>query len=413
VVLYGADVGDGACVAPHSVVMKHERLLPKRHYGGAPVQELPSAAAASAGAAGPVLAAVPAERDPALDLARGLALLGMVFLHFVPGEAEGGAVAGACASATELLHGKPAALFLVLAGMSFAIQAARRAGPGSFRYFARRALALGATGALLWALVWPTEVLLPIALMLPLVVAAARRGPAAALLSAGALLLAVPFAISLWGHLVDVDCLEDGTHLANHEVSLATLRYFLFDGSYPLLPWLAFPLLGAAMVAGGYRDPARARRWFWVVLPLAMGLQILTAWAEADEGPLGEAAPWLAATWQPTSVPFALLVGSWAVVVVSACVWWCSSRGLAKPLLAVATVGRASLSHYLLHILLVYAPLRLWWPAEDWSVGVGLGAAIGYVVVAVAASRWWFGEFRRGPFEWALARASGGRVPMT
>jgi non-ribosomal peptide synthetase-like protein len=40
VVLYGADVGDGTHVAPHSVVMKHERLSPGRHYAGVPTAEV-------------------------------------------------------------------------------------------------------------------------------------------------------------------------------------------------------------------------------------------------------------------------------------------------------------------------------------------------------------------------------------
>jgi len=36
--LYGADIGAGAYVAPHSVVMKHEHLLPGLYYQGAPTQ---------------------------------------------------------------------------------------------------------------------------------------------------------------------------------------------------------------------------------------------------------------------------------------------------------------------------------------------------------------------------------------
>jgi len=39
VVLYGADIGEGTHVAPHSVVMKHERLLDGRHYEGAPTRQ--------------------------------------------------------------------------------------------------------------------------------------------------------------------------------------------------------------------------------------------------------------------------------------------------------------------------------------------------------------------------------------
>ncbi len=38
VLLYGAEIGAGALVAPNSVVMKHERLLPGRSYSGFPVR---------------------------------------------------------------------------------------------------------------------------------------------------------------------------------------------------------------------------------------------------------------------------------------------------------------------------------------------------------------------------------------
>lgn len=38
VLLYGADIGERTIVSPHSVVMKHERLLPDRQYAGCPTQ---------------------------------------------------------------------------------------------------------------------------------------------------------------------------------------------------------------------------------------------------------------------------------------------------------------------------------------------------------------------------------------
>jgi non-ribosomal peptide synthetase-like protein len=38
VLLYGADVGDGAHVTPHSVVMKREHLRPGRRYAGSPTR---------------------------------------------------------------------------------------------------------------------------------------------------------------------------------------------------------------------------------------------------------------------------------------------------------------------------------------------------------------------------------------
>ena len=40
VLLYGADIGAHTHVAPHSVVMKRESLLPKRFYAGCPTRPL-------------------------------------------------------------------------------------------------------------------------------------------------------------------------------------------------------------------------------------------------------------------------------------------------------------------------------------------------------------------------------------
>ena len=104
------------------------------------------------------------ERYVSLDLARGLAVVGMIYMHLVPTE---GAITGAGRVWTGMarrLEGKSAALFCVLAGMTWEIQA-RRAGssPGFPRYVARRALGLAAAGALFHAMVWPTEILLPLA----------------------------------------------------------------------------------------------------------------------------------------------------------------------------------------------------------------------------------------------------------
>jgi len=40
VLLYGADIGANARVGPHSVIMKHERLLPGIDYEGFPIRRV-------------------------------------------------------------------------------------------------------------------------------------------------------------------------------------------------------------------------------------------------------------------------------------------------------------------------------------------------------------------------------------
>jgi uncharacterized membrane protein YeiB len=118
---------------------------------------------------------------------------------------------------------------------------------------------------------------------------------------------------------------------------------------------------------------------------------------------LGDAAAPLSIQWQPTSLAFLLRNGGIAVAIVALLSWWSMRRGMPRWLAWLAPFGRASLTHYVGHIVLVYAPMRWWWPDEDWSVGIGAGVAVGYVAVAVPLSWWLHRRGCRGPLEQALS----------
>ena len=62
----------------------------------------------------------------------------------------------------------------------------------------------------------------------------------------------------------------------------------------------------------------------------------------------------------------------------------------------------------MLHIVLVFVPLRLWYPDEDWSIATGAMAAGIYAAIMVPCTVLWFGRWRRGPLEGLLAWAGRG-----
>ncbi|MBL8750914.1 MAG: amino acid adenylation domain-containing protein [Planctomycetes bacterium] len=398
VLLYGVDVGDGAHVMPHSVVMKHETLLPGRSYAGAPTAEAAATLPLHAAAADATAAGAASERVDAFDFVRGLAVLGMVWLHFVPEPAEGavGVFAGLVQLSLVWLEGVPAATFLLLAGVAWAMR------PRSSAWVLRRALAMAAIGVPFWRFVWPNDVLVPLALMLPLAAALQRAGrlPIAAVLVVG--LAVVPFVGAAFGDVVARDLLDDGTHVANHSFGLATLRWFVFDGAYPLLPWLCLPLLGAVLAQS--RDGPRLARWCALALPLVLAGHLVPA-AAAMGG--GDADPLLLATWQPTSLAFVAQRFGAALLVTAASAWWLRERALPRWLRPVASVGRMSFTHYLVHTCIVYAAMRHFWPQEDWPVATGVFAAVGYAAFALAMSGAWLRRVARGPAEAFLARSSG------
>ena len=413
VVFYGADIGENAWVTPNSVVMKNERLGPGLSYSGCPVQAhdadeaVPVESSLAPPAAAPAAPFAADGRYAFLDVARGLAVVGMIYMHLVPAEETASGIASITTTLAPFLEGKAAALFCVLAGVAWEVQARRAAAsPHSRWYVPRRALALLSAGVALHVLAWPTEILVPLSLMMVLALALRRMGERAVLLAAVLLVLLAPAVPAFLGHYIESDWAEDGSHLADSQLGWATVRALLFDGSYPLLPWLAFPLAGM-LLASRWKDPQSNKRWFGSAIGAFLLSQVLVLWASANADAMGGAAEYFSSTWVPTSALFVLISGSFALAVISGLAWYERScrPGLVASLLAL--VGRASLTHYLLHICLVFVPLRAALGHEEWSVQVGLCAFAGYLAFAVPLTHLWFRRFRRGPAESVWAAASG------
>jgi uncharacterized membrane protein YeiB len=347
-------------------------------------------------------------RYESLDAARGLAVLGMIYVHFVPAEGATTDLEEFLSGIVRLHEGTPAAMFCILAGMSWAIQSSRAASSRRFSaYVIRRILVLAIAGALFHFLIWPTEILLPLALMLMLSLVLSRAGKMAMLAATVLLLVALPVIPFLFADYVTQDWNADGSHVADSTLGWASLRFLIFDGNYPVVPWMAFPLTGMLLAMSDAISSPRVKIWFWFALPLAVTSQIYAVWAESNSILLGGLTAYLSSTWVPASIPFMLVTGSSAFALITFLMWWQVPSGLPRWATPLTQLGRASLTHYILHICLVFVPLRCFFPEEDWSIRVGLGAFVLYTVLAIPLTMLWFRVFKRGPLEEVWARLSG------
>ena len=341
-----------------------------------------------------------------VDIARGLAVLGMVFVHCVPTEGTTSMGGGLATSLAEFLEGKSAVLFCMLAGMSWAIQARRVQATLDFGvYVLRRCCALAAVGLLVHFTVWPTEILLPLACMMPLCLGLGCVGPMA-VLSAGLLLLVCAAVLpAFMDFYPDIEGAAGASSSGSHSVVWTVVRHLLFDGVYPLVPWMVFALFGFALMQKGWLAVERTKKWFWTCLIVACGLQVFSAFVNAYDDELGDLSLYLSSTWAPATVPFILLTSCSAMVVIAGLALWQQTLGLPRPFHHIASIGRASLTHYLLHICVVMVPLRRLFPNEDWPVPIGVAAFFAYAVMAWILSVLWFRRFAHGPVEalWKLA----------
>ncbi|MGB0100038.1 MAG: heparan-alpha-glucosaminide N-acetyltransferase domain-containing protein [Nocardioides sp.] len=346
----------------------------------------------------------PEGRLVGLDVARCLALLGMVATHLL----DARTAAGDLTTAQWLAGGRASALFAVLAGVSLALMTRRSRDPGTLGAIAARALLIALLGLVLGGLDSGLAVILTyygvlFLLGLPFVFLRARS----LVILCAVWVLAAP----MLSHVVRPHLPERGIaspafdQLADPGQLLSEL---LFTGYYPAVAWLAYLLAGLALGRADLRDP----RLLGIVTTGGLGVALLSTQvsralvdpALADEnaaGRYGTTPPdgdwsWLLLVAPHSATPFDLAqtIGS-ALFVIGACLL--IERALPRPgVVALAVVfgaGAMTLTLYSLHVVL--RTPDVWPPDEpgDFLLHAGVLLAIGAAYAVLG---------RRGPLETAV-----------
>jgi uncharacterized membrane protein YeiB len=321
----------------------------------------------------------------ALDAARGIAILMMAYVHMVP--SDGGAFA---AKVTLALEGKAAVLFFILAGMTWARMSTDK--PAAIY---RRAALYCVIGILMHTTIWNTEVLLPLGICLALfqlVRDKQRIGDMLAILGLAATLV-LPL---MFNSDTAIDVFEQPSELLKPGGLLRAATFVLFTSSYPIVPWWSLVWFGSRITGKQLGKPLSIAALGAVFALVGVGITAMPGVVPAALRPLA------AVTWTPTTLPFLLQCGGWALIVIGVVCWRERLFSFLIPL------GRMSLTHYIGHIVCVCVPLYRIYPDWNWPVGVGLSAFGIWLVGALLVSYFWMKRFSRGPLEstvhWLVSR---------
>lgn len=379
-------------------------------------------------------ATAPTGRLIGVDLARGLAVLGMYTVHVGPGPSD----AGPLGPAVEAAYGRSSALFALLAGFSLVLVTGRpeprtgRSGRQAVGRLLIRAAVLFVLGTVLTSLGTSIDVILAYYALAFVVVLPLYRLRAATLAAvAAATALLAPQVL----HVIKLS-MESGswseTLIAHDPLARLPdsdgLVGLLLTGSYPVLTWTPFLLAG---MAAARLDLARAAvrvRLALTGLTLAvvgyggswLALHLVpnayAAVAAGTDGDSPASAWWSEEVGDPTST-----FGEWLLVAAphsqtTPSVFGATGVGLAvlagcliavdrlprfRRLVApIAAVGTMSLTAYTAHIVAI----RIGWGDDLPDSFLELFAFYaGAVLLAVVWSRF----FRRGPLEQLLHTATG------
>jgi uncharacterized membrane protein YeiB len=319
-------------------------------------------------------------RIEGIDLARGLAVLGMVTAHVGPDT-----------PLLEIADGRSAALFVVLSGVSIALMSGgARPVQGVRRVQARvtilaRAFVLLGVGVALATLNVPVVVILPTYALLFAVAACLLRTPVRTLLIGAGLvvLVAPPLRVLLEGRIT-------ATWNGGGIVDLVLGEY------YPALVWIGYLLVGLAVTRADL-GAARTRTRLLVAGALAT---VLGYGSAAVLTRVLDAGPTLARliTSEPHSSSTPEVLGNIGVALLTlvACLW--IAERWPRAVSPLAATGALALTAYIGHLLVIKAvgSQVVWQPTTaGW---------LAFLIVIVGGCWAWRSTVGRGPAEWALHR---------
>lgn len=327
------------------------------------------------------------ERVTGVDVARGLAVLGMFAAHVGYAEPELFTATGWLAVA----DGRSAALFAVLAGVSIALMSGGPE-PGDLgdlrrRLAVRAALLLG-IGYVLVALGTPIAIILPsYAVMFVLALPAVGARAPAALVAGTGVLVVVPSLL-----------------VAYRESAPATneLTDLLATGYYPALAWVGYVLVGLGVGRLPLREHAVAGR-----LLLAGAATAVLGYGNGFvlESVAPRLEPFVTIEPHADTTPEMLGNAGVAVAVLGGCLLASRVGWLRTALHPVAATGAMPLTVYCVQVVAV----ALMGPAVVWAQTTN-GTLLAFTAVTLAACTLWRRWLGSGPLERFLRAAANAAI---
>ena len=344
------------------------------------------------------------------DVARALAVFGMVVVNFkiVMGAGQNGP--GWLVSLAGLLDGRAAATFVVLAGAGISLASQRSRTSGDREQMAKerntllkRALFLF-VGGMLYATIYPADILhfygIYIGVAAFVLAASTRR------LRTYSALLVIAFAVMLFTLDYEHEWNWDTLEYSGFWTPSGMLRHLFYNGFHPVIPWLAFLLMGMVLGRQDMRDGSVRRRVFAWGLGVALAAEGIS-WCLVHTFSTGvsvaerEIIVAIFGTIAMPPMPFYMLAGAGtASAVIAASVALGERYEAASWMRPFVRTGRLSLTLYVAHVVFGMSVLEaVGWIGTEQTLHRALLSAAAFCLVGVAFSYLWLARYKRGPLE--------------
>lgn len=192
-------------------------------------------------------------------------------------------------------------------------------------------------------------------------------------------------------------------------------RNTFYNGWNSVFPWIAYFFLGMWLGSIDWQNTKTRRNLFFIALLFFGAFEVLRKYAlykQFDRAVLD----YIMFDYFPAYVPFMIITASFALLVITTCIWLSESFPNGKIIKWLAATGRLTLTNYVLHLttgMLVFQTLtgkrytgflQMGMPASPAYI---LTFSIAFFITSVAFSVLWSKKFEKGPLETLMRKIAG------
>jgi uncharacterized membrane protein YeiB len=353
------------------------------------------------------------QRIIGLDVARALAVIGMIIVNFkVVLGAEG---LSWVKSFANVFDGKAAATFVVLAGVGLALMtnsAIKNKNKLKLKIarirIAKRALFLFVIG-ISYITIWPADILHFYGIYMVIILMVLPFKERTILILAGAIIFFYPMLLIFWNYETGWDFIS--LNYQDFWTFKGFIRNLFFNGFHPVMPWTAFMLLGYWFGKQDLHNDKFIKKTFLVSTLLFISIQILSylsisILADGNQEAALELTEILGTNPMPP-LPFYMFNGiSIAFVTISGCILLAKRFEASIIIGALHKTGQLALTFYVAHVIIGMGIIELVAPEKigNFTITFSLTYALLFSLACIVFAVFWRKHKKHGPLEWILRK---------
>ncbi len=356
------------------------------------------------------------ERIIGIDVARSIAVIGMIIVNFKIVLGENGL--NWVRSVTSVFDGKAAATFVVLAGIGLALttnSALRNNDRQKLRIarikIAKRALFLFIVG-LSYIVIWPADILHFYGVYMLITLLLLSSNEKTILISAIVVILLYPLLISLINYKTGWNF--DTFEYLDFWTFNGFFRNLFFNGFHPVIPWTAFMLFGFWFGKQDMKNDRFIKKAFlissitFVVIQLLSQLTI-SFLSEGNKQTTTELIEIIGTNPMPP-LPIYMFNGiAISISIISACIIIGKKFSTSKVILALHKTGKLALTFYVAHVIIGMGVIEIIIPEKigDFRIEFSVVYALIFSIACILFANYWLKSKKNGPVEWVLKKILG------